>query len=230
MSEHLIALFSCVRKSFGWCFAIAGGMWLSAAAAALPPTKTAATVTGGTLANVIDHRTGGWAFAVNVPIRVEEVGWYDDDDDGLSMAHEVGIWHDASQTLLSTTVIPAGLNPPLAASFRYAPLTSPLVLSPGTYVIAGVIVAPPDRIRDDALVSTVPEITYLRNRANDTFSLSMLFPGDTFPDQENGPGEFGMREAGVAEAMLLGGDRDDLRSRRRRVHGIRAECELSTVV
>jgi len=151
-----------------------------------PSSTVAVSFTEGEISNLIDHRTTGWAFSIAQPIQVDALGWYDHDADGLSVSHEIGLWDDGAQTLLASTSVPSGASATLINSFRYIRLTSPLTLFPGTYVMGGVAVAPPDTVVDAAVAITAPGITYLGNRGAEPFSLTLLFPGQTYPGQENG--------------------------------------------
>ncbi len=151
-----------------------------------PGSTVAISITGGETSNLIDHRTVGWAFSLAQPIQVNALGWYDHNADGLSVSHEIGLWDDASQMLLTSISIPAGTATTLIDSFRYVGLATPPTLLPGRYVVGGVAIAPPDTIVDAASVMTAPGITYLQNRGADPFSLTLLFPGQTIPSREAG--------------------------------------------
>ncbi len=146
----------------------------------------ALSFTGGETNNFIDHRTAGWAFCIAQPIQVGALGWYDHNADGLNGSYQIGLWQDSSQMLLSSASVPSGTSATLIGSFRYVDLLTPLTLSPGTYVIGGVAVAPPDTVIDAATAIAAPGITYLENRGNEQFSPTLLFPGQTGPDRENG--------------------------------------------
>jgi hypothetical protein len=177
------------RHGIRFCLA-ATVLVLSASSTFAQPLTSAVTISGGLAGNNVDHRTVGWAFDVNRTIVIEALGWYDRDADGLSQSYEVGIWHDASQTLLTSATVPSGVAGALVDSFRYVNLASSFILHPGTYVIGGVAVAPPDRIVERVQLQSAPAITYLGNRANNTFTQQMLFPGETSPANQT-PGFFG---------------------------------------
>jgi formylglycine-generating enzyme len=86
----------------------------------------------------------GWTFSVEKSITVTKVGIYDDGQDGLSRAFQVGLWRfDATSNppqLLGTpssgTTIPAGTVAPLNGVWRTVNLATPLVLVPGGYELA----------------------------------------------------------------------------------------------
>jgi len=77
----------------------------------------------------------GWEFTVNSTITVTGLGWYDQNGDGLQMAHEVGIWNSTG-TLLTSGTVAAGTTDPLDGLFRTVSISS-IVLTPGTYIVGG---------------------------------------------------------------------------------------------
>jgi hypothetical protein len=81
----------------------------------------------------------GWKFTVTQQVDVLALGWFDWQQDGLSLAHEVGIWDQANTTTpLASLTIASGTAATLSGYFRYANLGSPLTLQAGnTYTIAG---------------------------------------------------------------------------------------------
>lgn len=84
-----------------------------------------------------NSRMLGWRFEVTADSEVTELGWQDFGQDGLAVAHEVGLWTSAG-VLLGSAVVPAGTAGILDGFFRYVALQTSIRLSPGTsYVIAG---------------------------------------------------------------------------------------------
>jgi len=81
------------------------------------------------------NQTVGWEFDVTSPITVTGLGWYDQGGNGLSTAHEVGIW-DLSGDLVASVLVGAGTTDPLDGLFRTASVT-PIVLSAGDYIVGG---------------------------------------------------------------------------------------------
>ncbi len=88
-----------------------------------------------------DNHTGQLGMLFRIPatapgVTVRALGFYDDGGNGLSQAHEVGIWftgnNAASGTLLASTVVPPGLKAPLHFGYRWVNLTPPLTLLPQT--------------------------------------------------------------------------------------------------
>jgi len=85
-----------------------------------------------------NSRMIGWQFSTTAALQVTALGWFDLGADGLNRAHEVGIWEVASQALVAQTTVQRGTAQLLEAGFRWAGLTAPVTLQPGTsYRIAG---------------------------------------------------------------------------------------------
>lgn len=80
--------------------------------------------------------TLGYQFTVNSATKVTELGWFDYNNDGLGFSHQIGIWNSGG-TLLDSLVLGSGTSGTLESGFRYESLTSSLVLSAGTYILAG---------------------------------------------------------------------------------------------
>jgi len=74
---------------------------------------------GGTGIN--SNQTLGWSFDVLDPVTVTDLAWFDQDADGLSMAHSVGIWNPSGQLVVST-LIPAGTAAALDGIWRVVPV------------------------------------------------------------------------------------------------------------
>jgi hypothetical protein len=103
----------------------------------------------------------GWTFNLLQPLTITGVGWYDDGQDGLSRAFQVGLWQDLTgnfapgstpRQLLGTSAdgmnIPGGTTATLQDSWRVVPLSSPLTLPAGNYELSGLDTATtPDTIK-----------------------------------------------------------------------------------
>ncbi len=82
------------------------------------------------------NQTVGWQFDVLAPLTVQALSWADEDLDGLSVAHETGIWAPDG-TLLVSVVIPAGEGAELRGIWRSVPV-DPITLEPGAgYIVGG---------------------------------------------------------------------------------------------
>lgn len=86
-----------------------------------------------------NNRMLGWEFTVSQQLDVLALGWFDWNDNGLALSHQVGIWDVASPGApLITAFVPSGTAGMLAGHFRYTTLGSPITLQVGnTYRVAG---------------------------------------------------------------------------------------------
>jgi hypothetical protein len=98
------------------------------------PVLSFNTATGGSGNN--QNQSVGWQFDVLSPITVTGLGWFDENADGLSTGHTVGIWNPGG-TLLQSVALPAGTGAALDGQFRTI-MFAPLLLSPGVgYIVGG---------------------------------------------------------------------------------------------
>jgi hypothetical protein len=85
----------------------------------------------------------GWRFSTTSSIRVSELGFWDQNGDGLNESHSVGIWSTsgpgtAADALVTGTVSAGTVNVLRPSLFRMAFVT-PVVLPAGDYVIGGLL-------------------------------------------------------------------------------------------
>lgn len=105
-----------------------------AGSAAAGPVLNFNEATGSTGFN--NDQSVGWQFDVLSLITVTHLSWHDDGGDGLSRAHEVGIW-SPSGALITSAVVPAGTAATLDGQWRVVPI-SPVNLTPGVgYIVGG---------------------------------------------------------------------------------------------
>ena len=69
----------------------------------------------------------GWSFSVLSPLSITHLGVFDSGSDGLSNAHQVGVWRhdfvdDDVYTLMASTEVPAGDETLLVDGFRFSPV------------------------------------------------------------------------------------------------------------
>ena len=103
------------------------------------PAKSAATsftgVTGGFLDGV--QRVIGWKFTLgSQDIKVDQLGVYDHNQDGLQVAHLVAIYDYLTQTAVVTATVPAGTLGTLSGLFRYTSIPSTKLTANTNYIIA----------------------------------------------------------------------------------------------
>lgn len=120
-----------------------------------------------------DTELDGYAFKTgDSELTVSWLGYYDAPTDvtgsvgdGLAANHDVGIWEDATGTMIASTTVAAGTGEPLIGAFRGHAVTPVILKKNTTYVIA----APGgggDRIHDstDLTGFTVNGVTMLEGR------------------------------------------------------------------
>lgn len=141
-------------------------------------TASAGTIafTGGGLFTLSDSRafTTGWGFSTS-GLTVTALGYFDDGQDGLLNAHDVGIFA-ADGTLLVSATVPQGVAGTLNADWRFVEIT-PFTLDAGSYVIGGFSNGY-DPIVVAGAASASPEIT-LGSLSWYTFGGSLSFPTST---------------------------------------------------
>ena len=104
--------------------------------------------------------TIGWEFSIPSPVTVTALGVWDENGDGLSDTHQVGIWTSPGGTLVVSTTVTSADS--LTDGFRYASIT-PTVLAAGSYVVGSYMPTSDDRGAADASFSTVTPVTYVQN-------------------------------------------------------------------
>ena len=78
--------------------------------------------------------TVGWEFTAQSDLWVSELGFFDLGQDGLNISHDVGIW-DQDHNLIVSATVSAGTAAPVIGEYRYVEI-SPFLLTAGqTYVI-----------------------------------------------------------------------------------------------
>jgi len=96
----------------------------------------AVDITPGTTQNSPSAFSLGWEFTANNSFNVTSLGLFDFQQNGLTSAHNVGIYNSAG-TLLGSAVVASGTTDALTGNFRYHTLASPIALTAGqNYVVA----------------------------------------------------------------------------------------------
>ena len=110
------------------------GLALSCAARAVPVVTLSETLGDATSVPNFVH---GWQFTTNADISVTALGFFDDAQNGLTEAHDVGIF-SAAGTLLASATVPSGVAAPLVNQFRYVAIAPLLLTSGQTFRIGAV--------------------------------------------------------------------------------------------
>jgi hypothetical protein len=97
------------------------------------PAISLSNTVGDTLGN--PPYTLGWLFHVNNAIKVDSLGFFDSEQNGLVESHQVGLF-DVDGNLLTVTTVTT--NDPLTNQFRYH-ATTPLQLQSGNDYYVGAL-------------------------------------------------------------------------------------------
>jgi hypothetical protein len=102
----------------------------------------------------------GWQFDVLSSLTLDGLGWFDAGQNGMAMAHPIGIWAPDG-TLLGSVTVPSGTSAALDGQFRMVPV-APFQLSPGAgYIVGGLnFAANTERIAENVVQSVDPRISY----------------------------------------------------------------------
>ena len=93
---------------------------------------------GSGLCGTNQGQSVGWKFNVNTPTTVCAMSWFDDGQDGLQLAHEIGIWSPAGTLIANTHVtIPAGTAAPLDGIWRTVAIPPTLLPAGNGYIVGG---------------------------------------------------------------------------------------------
>jgi hypothetical protein len=105
--------------------------------------------------------TAGWSFSLTTPTFVTAFGVWDENSDGLAQSHPITLWLTLTmETVAQTTVDNSGT---LVDGFRYASLTSPLLLPADNYTIGAFYSSRADNfVGQAATVTTAAGVTYIR--------------------------------------------------------------------
>lgn len=160
------------------CAALLGCALLTSAQAAPVSALTFTSANGnGTSFNT----TRGYAFNVTqTGLAATHLGIWDEGANGLSQAHDVGLWK-ADGTLLASTSIAAGAGALLVDGFRYVDIAD-IVLDIGTYIVGATYAfGSADRqAYNIGGAATASGITYLGGRFNNNGLTTLSMPTTVF--------------------------------------------------
>jgi len=173
------------------------------------PAVTVVNPTGVQLGN--PPFTLGWSFVANDGLMVEELGFFDDSQDGLAERHELGLW-DSFGTLLTSGIVGAGTSGTLIDYFRYVDVTDVLLSAGATYYIGAVYGSGADNVQFPGFgnaFSTIAEITY--GGATYAFGSALARPDQAYPGGTEGffgpnftSSSVAVPEPGTWALMILG--------------------------
>jgi len=145
---------------------ISNAFFMVASAVASTPVYALSTpavgFTGGS--PYLDSRSFnlGYKFTVGAnDITVDQLGYYDANQDGLIVSHDVGIFLESNQDLIVSATISNGTTSPLTGFFRYVSITPTALTANTAYSIAGVSLGNTDAYLNSPIgLSVNSAITY----------------------------------------------------------------------
>jgi protein with PEP-CTERM/exosortase system signal len=121
------------------------------------------------------NTTKGWAFTISSPVRVTQLGLWDQGNNGLNASHIVSIW-TSTGTLMAQATIPSGAGATLIGGSRYVSITS-VLLPVGSYTIGGFYGRLDDRFAiNPSTITTASGLTYNGSKSASGFG----FPQGNF--------------------------------------------------
>jgi len=118
---------------------------------------------------------------VSSTLTVDGLGVWDEAPSGLTNGHTVGLWTGAGTLLAYASVATGTLvdSTSTDGEWRFETI-SPVVLSPGSYVIGGTyLTSDPDLVRYFATATTRPEISFVTERECSGGCFGLTFPDST---------------------------------------------------
>jgi hypothetical protein len=113
-----------------------------------------------------EYDNAGWQFAVNAPVTVDGLGFFDVNPTGLGQSHQVGLW-DSNGTLLAQATVSSASTPVASVSAAGDWLfesIAPIVLQPGTYVTSAYFPNLADALMLNPTVTIDPQLVFLASR------------------------------------------------------------------
>ena len=95
----------------------------------------------GVASPLVGSVTVGWEFTAQSDLWVTELGFFDLGQDGLNISHDVGIW-DQDHNLLVSATVSAGTAAPVIGEYRYASVAPVLLEAGHTFVIGATVPIP----------------------------------------------------------------------------------------
>ena len=109
--------------------------------AAPVPLSGANPDVGNWLVEPVTNQTWGWSFTTLEPLVVTNVGWYDENGDGLSHSHQIGLWTGSAAPgsppaqLLENFNGPFGINIPAGTAAQLDGPWRKVVLPDGAFTL-----------------------------------------------------------------------------------------------
>lgn len=136
-------------------------------------------LTGGGVHSTSDI-TLGYNFTVNSnSINITNLGFWDMNNDGFVSSHQIGIW-DTSGHLLTSTTLATGSGATLLNGFRYASLSTALLLNANTTYVIGGNIGSDGYVQNSSVTNLGTAVSFGISRLNNS-ATGFLFPNTGFP-------------------------------------------------
>ena len=124
--------------------------------------------------------TIGHPFEVTEYFRVTGLGVFDHGYDGLGTSHKVAIWTEEGLTVVAPTTVTGNQTSPSKSSLgEFVVVSIPhVVLSPGSYIIAGFFEAHSDNGLAYGPYATAPGVSRTSDKTYVQASSDLIFPTD----------------------------------------------------
>lgn len=129
----------------------------------------------------------GWSFTPTTNITVTGLGWWDHNQDGLLVSHDIGIWTDGTMLLQGSDTVASAMAGTLVGEFRYKTLGIPINLTAGTTYVIGGVAGTDDATGPVTGLTMSPSVTFGESRISVAGTLT--YTGTHFGF--NDPGIFG---------------------------------------
>jgi hypothetical protein len=168
-------------------FALFTASTASAGAILISPNAT------GSGSNVFDLVIGNQFTVGANPLSVTMLGVFDQGDNGLTTAHDAGIWGLTSTTPIVSATIPSGTGGTLTNNFRYVSVTPVILQANTTYRIGALFLSGSDLWHDNfspsdtGAFTTGPEV-FFSAPSGETSNRVAVSATLARPDLEGGAG------------------------------------------
>jgi len=126
----------------------------------------------------------GWVFDVTTATTVDKLALYDEAQDGLASAYQIGLW-DSGGSMLASATVSAGTADPLDGWFRVVDIVDVVLPVATGYTIAALFTNNDLLVRDPASVVTQAGISFVGGIYTNG-SIVLDKPTDTFGAAANG--------------------------------------------
>lgn len=151
-------------------------------AAQVPTPQPAFMMTGAGQSRYTGDYVVGYAFELEAPVLITDLGTLDLGGDGLSVGSSIAIWDAESQAVLARATVPAQVSAPSSVwgGWRFVAI-DPLRLDAGHYVIGSQVYnGSPDRYLHDTPAQAAAGVVWEEGRHSN--GTGLLYPSNVSPN------------------------------------------------